>query len=162
VLPGESDRRRSFASAPRSARLLPPLSFGATLPVLCFLGLLMVAGCGSSGKDKLYPVSGKVTLGGTVLTAGQVTFHPDLSKGNNAKGVPTGALGADGTYSLTTDGKAGAPVGAYKVTVITNFPGASGTPVPINPKYANPNASGLNREVVPNSASAAYDLQVTK
>jgi hypothetical protein len=142
--------------------LFSPLPLRAPVALACFSLLLASLGCGSSGKDKLIPVSGKVILGGSPLTAGQVAFHPDLAKGNKAKGVPTGSIGGDGSYSLTTDGKPGAPVGAYKVTVSTNFPGMSGTPVPINAKYNNPNGSGLDREVVPNPASGAYDLQVTK
>lgn len=159
---GESDRRRSFWLTLRPTRLLPPLPFRAVLSLACFCILTASLGCGSSAKDKLIPVAGKVTLGGTPLTGGQVAFHPDLDKGNKSKGVASGAIGSDGTYTLSTDGKPGAPVGAYKVTISTNFPGMSGTPVPINAKYNSPNGSGLNREVVPNPTSGAYDLQVTK
>lgn len=159
---GESDQRRSLWLARRPTRLQPPLHFRAVLGLASFCVLTASLGCGSSGKDKLFPVSGKVTLGGSPLTAGQVAFHPDLEKGNKSKGVASGAIGSDGSYTLSTDGKPGAPVGPYKVTVSTNFPGVSGTPVPINAKYNNPNGSGLDREVVPNPASGAYDLQVTK
>lgn len=152
MLHGKSDQCRSF----------PFLRLRTCLTLASLCGLLTLLGCGSSGKDKLVPVSGKVTLNGTPLTAGQVAFHPDTAKGNNAKGVPTGTIGADGTYTLSTDGKSGAPAGWYKVTVVTNFPGVSGEPVPINARYGNPSGSGLEREVVPSPASGAYDLQVSK
>jgi hypothetical protein len=138
-------------------------AFPRLVLVLATLGLLStLVGCNSSGKDKLIPVSGKVTLDGTALTAGQVAFHPNLEKGNKATGMALGTIGADGTYTLTTNGKTGTPPGWYKVTVATNFPGVPGTPVPINSRYNMPTTSGLACEVVPNAAPGAYDLKVTK
>lgn len=159
---GKSEQRRSIAAISNAARCFSPPGLRWFFSLIFLCGLVLALGCGSSGKDKLVPVSGKVTLSGTPLTAGQVAFHPDTAKGNTAKGVPAGAIGADGTYTLSTDGKSGAPAGWYKVTVVTNFPGVSGEPVPINAKYGNPSGSGLEREVVPSPASGAYDLQVTK
>jgi hypothetical protein len=146
--------------SPFSGHPLASFRFRHFLPLICLCGLLPLLGCGSSGGGKLLPVSGKVTLKGSPLTGGHIAFHPDLDKGNKGKGVPTGSIGADGTYKLSTEGKAGAPAGWYKISVATNFPGMEGTPVPINSKYNSPTTSGLTCEVVPNAAAGAYDLQL--
>jgi len=107
-------------------------------------------------------VSGKVALGDKPLSGGQVTFQPDDAKGNKAQGMFAGPIGSDGTYSITTDGKPGAPLGWYKVTVGTMVPGGKPNPFPINSKYTNPMQSGLTVEVVENAPAGKYDLKVTK
>src|SRR5687767_13348261 len=78
------------------------------------LGLFLVAGCDGGG---LPPVKGKVTVDGAALTSGSVRFVPDTTKGNKATTEPAGEIGSDGTYTLHTNGKPGAPAGWYKVTV---------------------------------------------
>jgi hypothetical protein len=124
---------------------------------------LWTTGCGDkSGVGKTYTVSGKVSLkGGAPLTAGVVKFVPDASKGNKSSFTPTGPIGADGTYTLTTEGKAGAPLGAYKVLVTTNVP-QTGTekPVQINRKFDDFAQTPLEREVVPTPEEGRYNLEV--
>lgn len=153
----------------RSRRLILPSTCFCSphrlrkLLTLVWFGILIgLSGCGSPGKGKLYPVQGKVTLDGAPLAGGQIAFHPDGEKGNKSRSVPTGAIGSDGTYKLSTDGKPGAPPGPYKVTVNTNFPGVKGTPVPIDSQYGNPTTTKLTSEVGANSSAGAYDFKVTK
>jgi hypothetical protein len=79
---------------------------------------LTALGCLScSGGDALQPVRGKVLYRNKPLPGALVTFHP---KGANPVTVvrPVGLTGADGTFTLTTGQKAGAPAGEYVVTVI--------------------------------------------
>jgi hypothetical protein len=124
-----------------------------------------------------------VTLDGKPLSTGVVTYHPDEAKGNKSEFVPTGSIGADGTYTLSTPSKtgmaSGAPPGWYKVTVATMvppgadmggqpMPQAGGKPPPmpkpvqINPMYTSPTATDLAVEVVPSPPAGAYDLKVKK
>jgi hypothetical protein len=129
---------------------------------LLVLGVLAaVPGCGQS--EKLYPVSGKVSVGNGPLTMGMISLVPDA--GNPTKAHPSASIGSDGSYTVTTDGKTGAPAGKYKVAVTTMVPpGAdtSVTPVPINQKYNNADTSGLHYEVVEKPEPGRYDLKVTK
>lgn len=146
---------------------------------ICFatfsIYVLCIAGC--SKGETLYPVSGKVTLRNAPLTAGIVTFIADESKGNKAKASPTGKIGSDGNYTLTTDGKSGAPLGWYKVTVNTETPGMGGPmtvdPTPgkvvplggtggpqIDPKYKDSSKTTLAVEVVASPGAGAYDLKI--
>ncbi len=144
---------------------------------LLLAAAVTVLGCGPSGP-KLVPVSGKVTLDGTPLKSGTVTLVADASKNNTQKGIPAGAIGPDGTYKISTEGKNGAPLGWYKVTVATSFPGAMGantaplmssTPakapegaIVINPKYTDQTKTDLSVEVVANPQPGAYDLKLSK
>jgi hypothetical protein len=93
-----------------------------------------------------------------------VSFAPDIDKNNTASVNPTGAVAADGTYKVSTDGKPGAPVGWYKVTVRTQTPGMNATtkPTHIDPKFSDPKRTPLSVEVVETPGPGAYDLKVTK
>jgi len=144
--------------------------------------VLAALGCGDkSGVGKTEPVSGKVTLDDKPLTTGSVTYHPDKGKGNTAEFSPSGSIGEDGTYSLSTSTRTGmatgAPPGWYKVTVSTMAPmgGMGGgqpmpqaggkpppmpKPIPINPKYTDPANTPLSVEVVASPPAGAYDLKL--
>jgi hypothetical protein len=135
-------------------------------PVLAILGawgLLALPGCGGL---KLAAVSGKVMLGDKPLTHGAVSFNPDASKGNTARVMCVGRINAQGRYELTTSGVRGsdtgkgAPLGWYKVTLISTLPGEA--PIPVHSKYTDPDTTPLSIEVVANPAPDAYDLKVTK
>jgi hypothetical protein len=132
--------------------------------VLCTLGLVGALGCGAAPV----PVSGKVMLDKKPLTTGIVSFRPDRGKGNTNAVEPRGKIAEDGSYTLETNGKPGAPPGAYKVVVI-----AQGPPVKpkdlyspnkqiINPKYLQEDKTDLSVTVVKDPAPDAYDLKVTK
>jgi hypothetical protein len=87
-----------------------------------------------------------VTLDGTPLTKGMVTFHPT---GGGALAV--GTIDSSGKFRLKTGSSTGLPPGEYLVTVVaTEMPeGAAASaeepmPVKITPeKYADKDKSGL-------------------
>src|SRR5262245_48884505 len=88
----------------------------------------LVAGCGGGPSVANAPVRGKVTVGGEALSGGQVSFFP-VAADPNAKGFSAGSIGTGGEYILYTAGKAGAPLGQYKVTVTPPMvPSADGKP----------------------------------
>lgn len=126
-------------------------------------GWLAATGCGGL---KLVPVSGKVTLGGQALNGVAVSFVPDSSKGNTARLSCMGRIGPDGRYALTTNGVTrsetgkGAPLGWYKVTLVTTLPGAP--EVAVNPKYLDPAKTPLSIEVVANPEPDQYDIKLEK
>jgi hypothetical protein len=148
--------------------------FGLFIAVLSFC----VAGVGGCSKgETLYPASGKVTVKNAPLSGGQVTFVPDQAKGNKSKLSPVGKVGSDGAFTLTSEGRSGAPLGWYKVTVATDTPGMGGTmpvepgatkPAPlgsqgsvqIDPKYKDSSKTPLSVEVVASPAAGAYDLKI--
>ncbi len=76
----------------------------------------MLSSCSGSG-DSLNPVSGKVRFQGQPLAGALVTFHPKNADDLNIP-RPTGLTKEDGTFSLTTGQKDGAPAGDYVVTLI--------------------------------------------
>lgn len=131
--------------------------------ILCACGLLAGAGCGGL---KLVPVSGKVTRDGQPLGGAAVSFVPDASKGNNVRVSCMGRVGSDGRYELTTNGVAksetgkGAPLGWYKVTLVTTLPGAP--EIVVNPKYLDADKTPLSIEVVANPEADRYDLKLEK
>ena len=126
------------------------------------LGLFLVAGCDGGSFHK---VSGKVTVDGAALTTGSVRFVPDAAKGNKSTAEPVAQVGTDGTYSLTTNGKPGAPAGWYKVTVnATELPESSnpfGGKALVAPRFNVPESSQLSVEVSSSPKAGAYDLTVS-
>jgi hypothetical protein len=87
-------------------------SWSWLLGVVCLLNL----SC-SPGKEELNPTEGKVLYKGQPLAGALVTFHP---KGEaSATAVrPTGLSKEDGTFTVMTGDKNGAPAGEYVVTII--------------------------------------------
>jgi hypothetical protein len=128
------------------------------------LGFVFLIGCGESGIRRV-PVSGSVTLDGEPLNAGVLLFHPNEAKGNTARVGITGPVKA-GRYSLVTAGVtgadtgSGAPLGWYKVTLMTDLPGMP--EIKIHPKYLRPETSPLEIEIKDNPPPGHYDLQMTK
>jgi hypothetical protein len=117
-------------------------------------------------------VKGTVTVDGTALFAGQVTYYPDSAKGNTSRFIPIGGIDAQGNYTLTTDGREGAPPGWYKVTVIGGSQSDPRQPPPpkdappppkaeVNSVYSKPNSTTLLIEVREN-APGSYDLKLSK
>lgn len=124
------------------------------------LGIIVLAlsGCGG-GVGKLYPVEGKVTVDGKPLPFGRLTFVPDKEKGNDSTATPFGEI-KEGSYSLTTKGKTGAPAGWYNVMVLTQWPGAPPNPVELPIRYSDPGKSKLSVEVAPTPNAGQYDLKL--
>jgi hypothetical protein len=132
------------------------------LVLVCVSGVWFLAGCGGSSVP-LAPVQGKVTVNGTPLSGGHVALIP-LSSDPGAKSTPAGEIN-NGEYTIYTGGKAGAPLGKYKVMVTPSMmpvPGQKQPMIPFDKKYSDPTATPLTIEVVQNPAPGAYDLKLTK
>jgi hypothetical protein len=130
--------------------------------------LLGLAGCGG-GFPKLYPIAGMVTWDdGKPLTAGAVSFHPDATKGNNAPVNTVSLIDAQGHYELQSrgvkgsDSGSGAPLGWYKVTLITTPRGGKDPEITVDPRYLKPETTPLEIEVVADPKPDAYDLKVNR
>jgi hypothetical protein len=80
---------------------------------------LVLAGCSSKkveGRKPVFPVRGKVLVGGQPAPGALVVFHP-VGVSFDAE-RPFAHVGPDGTFDLTTyQGKDGAPEGEYAVTL---------------------------------------------
>lgn len=127
----------------------------------CFI-LLLSVGCGGPPAVATVPVSGKVTLEGQPVSSGLVSFAAADDK--VGAGLCTGIIGADGEYKISSDGKPGAPLGKYKVTVtpsMTRTRGDFPSP-PFNARYMSSKSTPLVIEVVSNPAAGAYDLKLKK
>lgn len=147
------------------------------LALLRVVALLFTVGCftlstGCGGEAKTVPVSGKVLLDGKAITVEKpkeaaVNFYADESKGNTLTKLPVAMVDASGTYTLTTNGKPGAPVGWYKVTVNYSTPANPKDEYSVrtrlvNEKYVDPKTTPLTIEVKDGAGPDAYDLKVTK
>ena len=127
--------------------------------------LALTSGCGDGGPS-LYPVAGTVKQGDKAMTGGWVTLVPDKKKGNTFGHEPRGQIDSQGKYTISTDGKPGAPLGAYKITVAESVPITSDNTTnvkgkPQNPTYTNAELTPLQFEVVKDPAAGAYDLKVS-
>ena len=98
----------------------------------CCLTLL---GCRGSSEPPLVPVAGRVLVGDKPVRAGMVQFRADSQRGNRSLEIPTGTLLPDGSFTLATRGKPGAPPGWYRVLVLAdNFTTGDPPPSPEWPK----------------------------
>src|SRR5262245_9876129 len=88
----------------------PPLRFGLVAGLVL---VLPMTGCGPS----YYPVKGKVMVGDKPAVGAMVMFFPEGEKKTNYT-PPTGTVGDDGTFTMMTGAKTGAPAGKYVVTVV--------------------------------------------
>ena len=134
--------------------------------IATLLLLLTVAGC-FRGEERLYPVSGRVTVGGVPLTSGDVVLTPDPERDNKHLDCPMGVIESDGNYTVATRNRPGAKAGAYKVMVLAtrNKPEARIDWVPIwavDVKYTKRETTDLRIEVVPTPAEKAYDLNLPR
>jgi hypothetical protein len=131
----------------------------------CALAFALFASLGCSSGTSLHKVAGKISVDGSPLAKGSVRFVPDKNKGNSGEAEPVGQIAADGTYTLVTNGKTGAPLGWYKVSIDVTEAGDSSHPryvkSLINPRFHSPETSQLSIEVVASPATGAYDLNVS-
>jgi hypothetical protein len=115
------------------------------------LVVLVLAGC-SKASDRLpvFPVHGKVLVGGEPATEAFVAFHPDPD--NPAPGWIVGQVDAEGNFALSTYVSGdGAPEGEYTVTITWQTRGGlmnrfSG-PDRLKGRYADPKTSKLRFRV---------------
>ena len=129
--------------------------------------LVGLVGCDDEVGPR-YPVEGQVLLNGKPATAltGSVLFVPDITKDNKSPFRAGGQIDAEGRYSVSSNGKSGAPAGWYKVLVSAVPQGTGDREVVrrpmINPRYAAEKTTPFSIEVVANPAPGAYDLKVTR
>jgi hypothetical protein len=142
---------------------------GLRLIGLCLCALLLaVWGCGGgSGSDQLVPVSGKVTMGGKALSRGSISFRADKLRGNTSSAEPYGQITEDGTYTLYTNKRPGAPVGKYAVLIEAsedvdpNKPSAAPKAI-VDPKYSDPDRPIFQVDVVEKPQPGQYNFDVPK
>ena len=140
--------------------------------IALWVGLACIAAfmpaCGDSVNGvKLVPVVGHVRVDGRPLITGTLSFLPDPTKGNAGTLAPGGEIKADGTYTLFSSGRQGAPVGWYKVVVIAADPVDPNKPYAprrsyVNSQYNTVETTDLLVEVAEKPASGAYDLDLKK
>ena len=95
-----------------------------------------------------------------------MAFNPDSSKGNTHVVSCVGRLDGQGHFDLRTiavrgsEGGSGAPLGWYRVTLVTGLPGDP--EIKVKPIYLDANKSPIALEVVENPEPGRYDLKFTK
>lgn len=124
---------------------------------------LACVGCGGAEST----VSGVVTLDGTPVDLGDVTFYPaQTGKGQAASGDIT----SGGEYTIQAGQTGGLPAGEYLVRVVsrgepTPHP-QGGPPTPgkslLPPRYGDASTSGLRFEVQPGSNEINLELKTTE
>jgi hypothetical protein len=136
--------------------------------VLCRLGLCLgfitiLIGCSKPKGPALYPVTGKVLINGALATGGTVSFRHE-----DGLHQPAGIIKEDGSYSLKSGHREGAPVGQYRVVVFVTEPpnkaegGHAGLPGNIaNKKFLNSSTTPLKAEVKAESSPQQFDFEVT-
>lgn len=147
------------------------------------LALVTVAGCGGDGPS-IAKVTGKVTLKGTPIKGANVQFHPE--KGPMAIGITDD----QGNFTLTTNGRPGAPIGLNKVAISKAAPAPAAGAMPTNPtpedmakmaasaaqggglkrseppksevpdKFSNPTTSNLTADVSTNAADNTFEFNL--
>ena len=128
------------------------------IPLLAALALL--AGCGDEGR---YPVHGRVTYeDGSPLTEGTVVG--EMTEGET-RVMAQGSVKSDGAFSWGTKRPGdGALPGKYRVIVFTRAVGqreaARGEQPAVDPKFSNPQTSGIDFEVTPGKNE--LNITVTK
>jgi hypothetical protein len=98
----------------------------------------------------LYPVTGKVLYQDKPAEGAQIVFHATDPQANPHK--PSGVVGADGTFTLTTHPHGdGAPAGEYTAVVTWYGENArdEGAKNKLPAKYADATKSGLKATVKP-------------
>lgn len=85
---------------------------------VCLVAVAALGGLScSDASSSLNPVQGKVLLNGSPLAGALVTLHP--KDGADIRTIPsTGLSKDDGTFTIMTGEKTGAPAGSYVVTII--------------------------------------------
>jgi hypothetical protein len=158
-----SDRRSPLR--PRARRRLAALVCAGSLAGF------VLAGCSKQAEvPSVVPVTGKVTIGNTALTSGQVNFYPDGGKGNTSPRVSTGMIEANGSYTLRTGSETGvlegAPPGWYKVVIApydaydTDAKKGGGKIPNVSREFTSERTTPLSVEVKPGAPPGAYDLKV--
>lgn len=130
---------------------------------LALAAITLIVGCGGGGaKIEMGTVTGTVTLDGSPVKAGTVSFIPDADQRGNGP-MSTASIDENGKYDLVgPGGRKGAVLGHHKVTVGCPPPNTNAnTPPPpcvIPLKYADEIKTDLRAEV--KSGKNTVDLQL--
>lgn len=94
-----------------------PMTFAKISQLACVASIAVCLGCGGGGdQKKTAKVTGAVTYGGNPVTGGSLTFAPK-AEGSTPGKTGTGAIGEDGTYTVSTYGNGdGAVIGEHTIT----------------------------------------------
>jgi hypothetical protein len=146
--------------------------WSARISVLSLSAAVAIAsgGCGIRDNFSLpttYAVKGKVLLpDGKPLTSGRIMF---ISKESGL--TFAGTIGSDGTYTVKSAAREGAPAGNYKVRIEideTSLPHAKGgkgqrsVQLPFGNKYTDEDTSELTASVKPDETSNNFEFKLTK
>ena len=111
----------------------------------------LLLGTGCSGRQSVYPVTGKVLFENRPAVGALVQFHPE-GPADKATLVPQGEVDANGVFHLTTyTFQDGAPPGRYRVTVFWGVPAKGGDGydrILVPARYLKPETSGLTAVVL--------------
>ena len=137
------------------------------LPLLLILGVYYLFIGGGLGSPRAYKTDGIVTLEGQPAVGARITLYPETKK--RSRFFPTGKVGEDGTFELTTYQPGdGAPAGRYRVTIVRGQMDAEEYKElsakfnpdeiaeisqkrqedPLYSKFSNPRDSGLTAEII--------------
>jgi hypothetical protein len=173
LTPTLPSQRSPVALAPRPMSRRRPRALGKYVVAVLVVGLVGAGGYliysflwGGPSRRPVFAAEGVVLFQGKPATGARITLIP-IEKSRD-RYFPTGKVGADGTFKLTTyEPDDGAPVGKYKVTIVRGQLDAeeyaelskkmSPQEVarvmqklardPLYQKYANPQKSGLTAEI---------------
>ena len=127
------------------------------------LAVIGLVGCGPSGP-KIFPVQGRVTLtDGTPILFGHVILQPDKAQGNQSMEVCQGTI-QNGSYTIMTGARPGAPLGAYTVAIEAAKEVDANNPYftewLADEKYIDPTRSKLTLVVVEKPEPGRYDFKL--
>lgn len=135
------------------------------MPIFVLVAALVPFGCTGEPLPPLGPVKGHVTLAGKPLTSGNVVLHPVTAPVGKVL-LTSGQIDADGNYEIFTGGKAGAPLGKYKVIVTPAMmpaeQGKGGMNTAFDKKYLDRTKTPFEFDVVANPEDGRYDLKLKK
>jgi hypothetical protein len=140
----------SAGVAPTRAWVRRPVRSGTAL---LSLGAALLTGACAKDEARIpvYPVHGQIRFEGKPAPGATVIFHPVEDAGDDFR--PTGQVGPDGSFSLSTyDKDDGAPAGDYTVTVewrklVTKGEEAEAGPNVIPDRYGQPGKTPLKATV---------------
>ena len=125
---------------------------------------LFISGC-SKTPEKLFPVSGVVSVGGKPLNGGTVQFEMIEVGASGKVYTSSGEINEDGSYELSTFGERGAPAGEHRVWVSPNLllaPDKIGVGIdrtsPVPRKYMLPTTTSLSFTVTEGDNTIDVDV----
>jgi hypothetical protein len=130
----------------------------ALLILSCVAGCILVAALGCSADNdrvNVYPVTGKVLVGGQPAEGAIVTFYAASEEMRERKvPPPTATVDASGAFRLSSyEPDDGAPAGEFKVTIVWHEPpppnavGVFAQKDRLLGRYTNPQTSALTARI---------------